>query len=137
MKKMLFVLSGILVCADGMAGEYDFRCLKSSDANNLIRLQFNFPANDEEVGYVTYQKGSGRIQVKNTNTKEIRRGSGGKPSELEVEWVETIANGEGGKYLVRSQAARIYDFKYIRKKDGKVFRFVEDFDASVESGCKW
>ena len=137
MKKMIFVFLGILACANVMASENDFRCLKSLNANNPIRLRFDFPDQDEKIGYVTYQKGSERIQVKNTNTKETRKASDGRSSEFEAEWVETIANSEGGKYLIRNQAARIYDFKYIRKKDGKVFRFVEDFEALVENGCRW
>lgn len=137
MRKTISVFLGILACANVIAGENDFRCLKSLDTKNPIRLQFDFPAQDKKVGYVTYQKVSELIQVKNTNTKEIRRASGGRPSEFEAEWVEKFASGEGGTYLVRSQAARIYDFKYIRKKDGKVFRFVEDLDASVGKGCQW
>lgn len=138
MRKLLLAFLGLfLICTHVMARELDFRCLISSELSNPVRLQFDFPSDDGKIGYVSYQKGSGKIQVKNTRTKETRRLTGGRPSEFETEWVEVTASDSGGRYLVKTQAARIYDFKYIRKKDGRVFRFVEDLEASGDNGCTW
>ncbi len=89
------------------------------------------------IGYVTYQNGSGRIPVKNINVKETREVPGGRPSEFKAEWQEVSPDNSGGKYIVISQGARVYEFKYIRKKDGKVFRFEEDIESSDEDGCDW
>lgn len=120
-----------------ISGEDEFRCLTSVGVKNPLKLQFDFPSGKQELGYVTYQNGSGKIPVKNTSVKETRKVPGGRPSELTAEWQEVGPDSSGGKYIIVSQGARIYEFKYIRKKDGKIFRFEEDMDASSENGCNW
>jgi hypothetical protein len=126
-----------LLTSGAVADEYDFRCLKSVGLKNPLRLQFDFPSGDQDSGYVTYQNGSGKIQVKSIIEKETRAVPGGRPSEFETEWQEITLNESGGKYIVVSQGARVYGFKYIRKKDGQIFKFEEDLQSSGEKGCEW
>ncbi|MCK9393090.1 MAG: hypothetical protein M0Q01_16155 [Syntrophales bacterium] len=116
----------------------DFRCLKSIGGKTPVRLQFVFTAEDKpDVGYVIYQKGNRPIAVKMIKEREVRRVKGGGPSEYEAQWEEITSDGTGGKYIVVSQGARINEFRYIRKKDGKQFKFEEDLEAWAEKGCEW
>lgn len=128
---------GIFLCKPVAADENEFRCLKSVGSKNPVRLQFTFQADKDDRGYVTYQRGSGRILVRKTGEKEKRRLPGGRPSEFETTWEEITTNGSGGSYVMVSQGARLSDFKYIRKKDGKVLQFEEESEASTETGCRW
>ncbi len=121
----------------GAQDENDFRCLKSIGLKSPLRLQFVFRTDKNDLGYVTYQGGSGRIAVKKTKEKELRRVLGGRPSEFETQWQEITSDETGGTYFIISQGALISEFRYIRKKDGKIFRFEEDIDASAEKGCEW
>ncbi|MFA5182696.1 MAG: hypothetical protein WC405_15340 [Syntrophales bacterium] len=115
----------------------DFRCLKSIGGKTPLRLQFVFNTDKPDVGYVIYNNGSGPIAVKMIKEREVRRVKGGGPSEYEAQWEEITSDGTGGKYIVVSQGARIYEFRYIRKKDGKQFKFEEDVESITEKGCKW
>ena len=137
MNKLFGVLIGILFCTSAAADENDFRCLKSIGAKTPLRLQFVFQTDKPDVGYVVYQNGSGPIAVKKLKEREVREVPGGRPSVSEAQWEEITSDGTGGKYVVVSQGARIYEFRYIRKKDGKVFKFEEDLEASTEEGCEW
>jgi hypothetical protein len=119
-----------------MADQNDFRCLKSVGLKNTLRVQFVFRSDKDDVGYVIYQNGSKPIPVKRLKEKELKRVPGGRPSEFETQWREITSDGIGGTYIFVSQGARIDNFRYIRK-DGKVFRFVEDIDASTDNGCEW
>lgn len=119
------------------ADEGDFRCLKSVSLKNPVRLQFTFRSDKDDLGYVTYQKGSGRIPVKKISEKELRQVPVGRPSEFEMTWEEIAPDGSGGRYVMIVQGARIYGFKYIGKKNGKVLKFEEDIDAFSEKGCVW
>jgi hypothetical protein len=67
----------------------------------------------------------------------VQKVTGGRPSVTEAQWEEITSDGTGGKYVIVSQGARIYEFRYIRKKDGKLFKFEEDIEASTENGCEW
>ncbi|HAJ26741.1 MAG TPA: hypothetical protein DCG53_05775 [Syntrophus sp. (in: bacteria)] len=115
----------------------DFRCLKSIGGKTPLRLQFVFNTDKPDVGYVIYKNGSGPIAVKMIKEREVRRVKGGGPSEYEAQWEEITSDGTGGKYNVVSQGARISEFRYIRKKDGKQFKFEEDVESITEKGCKW
>jgi hypothetical protein len=132
MNKLFGVLVGIFVCSSVVADENDFRCLKSIGLKSPIRLQFVFRTDKHDLGYVIYQNGSGPIPVKRLNERELRAAPGGRPSEFETHWQET-----GGTYVVVSQGALINDFRYIRRKDGKIINFEEDLDAFTEKGCEW
>ncbi|MDE1463680.1 hypothetical protein [Spartinivicinus poritis] len=125
-----------LASLNAIADESEFRCLKSVGLNSSIKLQFNFPTDNENFGYVSYQKGSGKIPVKNTK-EESKEISVGRPLEFTREWEEVTSDGTGGKYILVSQGGLIYEFKYIRKKDGKVYSFEEDYQAIAENGCQW
>lgn len=134
---LVTVVTGIFFCTPVAADESDFRCFKSIGLKNPVRLQFTFRADKDDLGYVTYQRGSGRMQVKKISEKELRRMPGGRPGEFEMTWEEITPNGPGGRYVMVSQGARIYDFRYIRKNDGKALKFEEDLDAFSEKGCDW
>ena len=142
MYKLIGILVGILVCTSVCtsvaADENDFRCLKSIGVKTPLRLQFVFQTDKPDVGSVIYQNGSRPIAVKMIKEREVRRVKGGGPSELEAQWEEITSDGTGGKYIFVSQGALISDFRYIRKKDGKLFKFEEDVEAaSTEEGCEW
>ena len=136
MNKLFGVLIAILVCTSVAADENDFRCLKSIGVKTPLRLQFVFQTDKPDVGYVIYQNGSRPIEVKKLKEREVRRVPGGRPSEFETQWREVTSDGTGGTYVFVSQGAHIDNFRYIRK-DGKIFRFVEDLDASTDNGCEW
>jgi hypothetical protein len=136
MNKLFSVLVGVLIYSSVVADENDFRCFKSIDLKSPLRLQFVFQTDKADFGYVSYQNDSGAIPVKRLKEKELKRAPGGS-SEFEFQWQETTADGTGGMYVVVSQGALISKFRYIRKKDGKIFQFEEDIDASTEKGCDW
>lgn len=127
----------VFLCKPAAAEENDFRCLKSVGPKNSARLQFTFRADKDDLGYVSYQRGTGRIQVNKINEKELKRIPGGRPSEFETTWEEITPDGSGGRYVMVSQGARLYNFRYIRKKDGKVLKFEEDLEAFTDKGCDW
>ena len=127
---------GFLAVGSAIADQNDFRCLKSVGLKNTLRIQFVFQSDKDDVGYVIYQNGSRPIPVKRLNEKELKRVPGGRPSEFETQWQEITSDGTGGTYVYVSQGALLDNFRYIRK-DGKIFRFVEDLDASTDSGCEW
>lgn len=129
-------LLGFFLAGPVIADPNDFRCLKSVGLKKTLRLQFTFPADSGDVGSVTYENGSGPISVKRLKEKELRRVPGGRPSEFEIDWTEITPDGNGGRYVFISQGAIIDNFRYIRK-DGKVFRFEEDVEASGDNGCTW
>jgi hypothetical protein len=137
MNKLFGILISIIVCTSSAADVNDFRCLKSIGLKTPLRLQFVFQTDKPDMGYVIYQNGSQPIAVKIIKEREVQRVPGGRPSEIEAQWEEITSDGTGGKYIIVSQGARIYEFRYIRKKDGKIFKFEEDLDASTEDGCKW
>lgn len=137
MKILIGLMFVVLFCSGAAADENDFRCFKSVGLKNPLMLQFDFPSGNQDLGYVTYQNGSRKIPVKNINEKEIRAIPGGRPSEFKTEWQEVVPDNSGGRYIVVSQGARVYEFKYIRKKDGKIFKFEEDPESSSEKGCEW
>jgi hypothetical protein len=136
MNRLIRVLAGFLLASGASADEIDFRCLKSVGLKNTIRLQFVFQTDKEDVGYVRYQNGSGRVPVKRMQEKELRRVPGGGPSAVETQWAEIAPDGTIGTYAIVSQGARISEVRYLRK-DGKLFRFEEDLDASTDQGCEW
>lgn len=134
---LIVAITGIFLCRPAAADENDFRCLTSVGLKNPVRLQFTFRADKEDLGYVTYQRGSGRIQVKKISEKELRRVSGSRPSEFEMTWQEIMPDGFGGRYIMVVQGARIYDFSYIGKKSSKAMKFEEDLEAFTDKGCDW
>lgn len=134
---LLVVVAGMLICKPVFADANDFRCLISVGPKKPVRLQFTFQSGKDDLGYVTYQRGSGRIQVKKISEKELRRVPGGRPSELEMTWEEITPDGSGGRYVMVVQGARIYDFRYMGKQSGKTLKFEEDLEAFSETGCNW
>ena len=137
MNRLFWGLIGVLVCSHAMADEADFRCFRSAGPTSSVRLQFVIQTEKVGSGYVVTQKGSGPIPIKLLQEKELNRGPGGRPSEVEAKWQEITPNGRGGTYIVVSQGALISKFRYIRKKDGKNFLFEEDTDTVTENGCVW
>ncbi len=137
MKKWLCVLFASLTCGSALAGEDDFRCLVTVGEKNPIRLQFVFPADNSDIAQVTYQHGSGAIPVKRITERTVEEAPGGRPWLFESVWEETTKDGGGGKYFIQTQGGRIEAFKYVRRKDGKVFKFEEDLDSTGETKCEW
>ena len=137
MNRLIGVLvPGFLAAGSAMAGQDDFRCLKSVGLKNTLRIQFVLQSGNDDVGYVIYKGGSARIPIRNLKEKELKRGPEGRPSEFETQWEEMTSDGTGGRYAYISQGALIDNFRYIRK-DGKIFKFVEDVDSSTDNGCAW
>jgi hypothetical protein len=136
MNRLIGVLAGLLLASAAIADENDFRCLKSVGLKSTLRLQFVFQTEKEDVGYVRYQTGSGPVPVKRMQEKVLFRSSGGRPAAVETQWSEITAGGTTGTYAIVSQGARISEVRYLRK-DGKMFRFEEDLDASTDKGCEW
>lgn len=134
--RLIGVLAGIAVVSTAIADENDFRCLKSVGLKKPIRLQFVFKTEQNDIGFVKYENGSGLIEVKRIREKETMRVPGGRPSEFETTWREVIPNGTGGTYVVVSQGALINGFRYIRQ-DGKKFKFEVDFEVTSRDGCEW
>ena len=137
MNKLFVFLIVMLFCASVAADENDFRCLKSIGGKTPLRLQFIFQTDKPDTGYAIYQNGSRPIAVKMLKEREVRRIPGGGPSVVEAQWEEITSDGSGGKYIMVSQGARINEFRYIRKKDGKLFKFEEDIEEWTEKGCAW
>ncbi len=137
MKKLSGVLFASLLCGNAWAGEDDFRCLVSVGMKNPIRLQFVFPGDNSDIGHVTYQNGSGALPVKRISERTVEEVPGGRPWLFESVWEENAKDGGGGKYVIQTQGARIEEFKYIRKKDGRVFKFEEDPYSTGEEKCEW
>ncbi len=136
MHRLMGVLFIFLAASSALADQNDFRCLKSVGLKNTLKIQFTFRSDLDGTGYVIYQGGSGPIPVTRRMEKELKRVPGGRPSAFEAQWQETASDGTGGTYVFISQGALIDNFRYIRK-DGKIFKFVEDLDASADNGCEW
>jgi hypothetical protein len=133
MNRLIGVLViGFLLASSAIADQNDFRCFKSIGLKNTLRIQFVFQSDNDDVGYVIYKGGSARIPVKRLKEKELKRVPGGRPSEFETQWREITSDETGGTYVYVSQGALIDNFRYIRK-DGKIFKFIEDLDASTDN----
>ena len=65
---------------------------------------------------------------------ELRRVDGGRPSEIETQWIEVTTTPSAGRYVYTNEAALIDDFHYIRS-DGRVFKFVDDSDLMDAGRC--
>lgn len=133
---MRFLALALVACACGQAqaGPDDFRCFVSIGHQPPIRLEIDFTSADG--GHVTYERGHGTIPVVLAEDKAIQS-TRDRPDETMMRWKEDEAKGAGGEYVMISQGARVSDFRYIRKRDGKVFRFEEDLQASGENACTW
>jgi hypothetical protein len=136
MKKILMLFFGLALNHIAFADENDFRCLQSINLKKPIRLQFNYPQDTQKPGSVTYSNSKISIPVKLNSEKTIKKAPNGRPWVFQAVWEEIPDTGIGGKYIITSQAANIYEFKYVRN-DGKVFMFEVNIDASTENGCKW
>jgi hypothetical protein len=137
MKRRLAILLLLIVAAPAVWADQDtVRCLRSIGLKTPLRLQLGISSETDDRGYVLYQGGSGRIPLKLLKVTELRKVYGGRPSEFETQWVEMPPSGSGGRYIYINQGAIIDDFRYIRK-DGRVFKFVDDPDAYADDRCTW
>jgi hypothetical protein len=136
MNRRVGILFIFLAVSSAIADQNDFRCLKSVGLKNTLRLQFVLQTDKDDTGHVVYQHGSAPIPIKKIKEKALNRVPEGRPSAFENQWREITADGNGGTYIFVSQGAQIDTFRYIRK-DGKVFNFAEDIDASTDNGCEW
>ena len=130
-------LVALVGCAGANALEPDqFRCFKSVDQPHPIRLEFVVSDGPQHASYVIYEHGDGRIPLDVLGEKTLAASAQGRPDEIESRWRETGPDG-GGEYVMVSQGAVVSDFRYVRKRDGKTFRFEEDTAASGVHGCTW
>lgn len=113
----------------------DFRCFKSIDQPKPIRLEFVLSDGPNHDSYVIYEHGHGRVPVDQVKMRTVES-SADRPNTFEMRWKETGPDA-GGEYVFVSQGAVVSDFRYIRTRDGKVFRFEEDTAASGDHGCTW
>lgn len=140
MRKLLFflvLLAASALVSAAVAGPDDFRCFKSVGIEPPIRLEIVFPDAHDQAGYVLYAHGSGKIPIVEVASTLAAPMPKDRPGEFVSTFREAAADGPGGVYVMTSQGAVVYDFRYIRKRDGKVFRFAEDVQASGEHGCTW
>lgn len=119
------------------AGPDDFRCFKSVGIEPPVRLEIVFPDAHDQDGYVLYERGGRKIPIVEVASNLAAPMPMNRPGEFVSTFRETATNGSGGEYVMTSQGAVVYDFRYIRRRDGKVFRFEEDVQASGEQACTW
>lgn len=130
----LILAFAVLASPQTLADPDDFRCFKSINHQPPIRLEIAFT--DAKGGLVTYEHGHGRIPVVLTDNTVVHA-TQDRPDETIMRWTEDSTVGAGGEYVMISQGARVFAFRYVRKKDGKVFQFEEDLEASGENSCTW
>jgi hypothetical protein len=133
MKTILACMFALLLCASAAADENDFRCFQSTGLKKPIRLQLTFPKSANGLGSVRYQNGSAAIPIKGVGEVTVDEVPG-RPWMFQTDWKEMVKGG--GKYVVVSQGARVYEFRYHRA-DGKTFTFEEDQAAAAETACSW
>jgi hypothetical protein len=138
MKRHLALLLLLMVAALPVSADQEnVRCLRSIGVQPLIRIQFDVGSDSDSNGSVLYQGGTGPIPLKLLKVTELRRGVGGRPSEFETQWLEWTGPASSvGRYVYTNQGALIDDFRYIRK-DGRIFKFVDDADALNVGRCTW
>lgn len=138
MKRHLALLLLLMVAAPPVSAAQDnVRCLRSIGVQPLLRIQFGLGSDSDSSGYVLYQGSPGPIPLKLLKVTELRRVDGGRPSEFETQWLEvTSPPASAGRYVYTNQGALIDDFRYIRK-DGRIFKFVDDADALGLGRCTW
>lgn len=117
----------------------DFRCL-SSTAGKPVHLEFRVfadPASNWTGGYVKYQGAKKVVVIAPGKTVVTDRPEGDRPWEFETTWLELTEGRVTGEYVVVSQGANIYGFRYTSKATGKVFEFEQDIAATGERACEW
>lgn len=124
----------MLVCSASHAGN-DFRCLTTTDTDKPIRLNFSFPADDQNIGYVQYEKGSKPIAVKRGKEVTLENSAGDRPWLFQTDWKEL--SKPYGVYRVVSQGAIIESVEYTAPNKHKSVLFNEDISSENEDGCAW
>lgn len=137
-RSLWFVLFAASMLAPAAMADPDaFRCFESVGVKPPIRLEIVFPGANDQGGYVRYEHGGERIPIVSVATDLAAPMPKDRPGEFVSTFREVAPGGSGGEYVMTSQGAVVYDFRYIRKRDGKVFRFKEDGSASGEDSCTW
>ncbi|HQF54671.1 MAG TPA: hypothetical protein PK208_06110 [Fibrobacteria bacterium] len=114
-----------------------FLCFEAPGKKAPIQLQFDLPAEGQELTSVTYRKGNGTIQLRKVSEKEVDDGPDGRPSLIRTVWEEIVPTGKkGGRYEMDAQGAVVYSFQY-KRPDGKKFDFTAVDDAEGAEGCEW
>ena len=137
MKRCLAVLLFLVVTAPPVrAGQDNVRCLRSIGVQPLQRLQFALRSGSPSSGYVLYQGGRGPTPLRLLKVIELRKAQGGRPSEVETQWLEVTAPESAGRYVYTNEGSSIDDFQSIRR-DGSIVRFVDDADVLEAGRCAW
>ena len=119
------------------ASAQQFLCFEAPGKKAPIQLQFDLPAEGQELASVTYRKGNGALQLRKVSEKEMDDVPDGRPSLIRTVWEEIAPGGKkGGRYEMDTQGAVVYRFQY-KRPDGKKFDFTAVEDAEGAEGCEW
>lgn len=131
--KAAFALSVLATSASAQ----QFLCFEAPGKSAPIQLQFDLPAEGQELAAVTYRKGAGAIQLTKVSEKEMDDGPDGRPSLIRTVWEEIVPGGKkSGRYEMDTQGAVVYRFQY-KRPDGKKFDFTVVDDVEGVDGCEW
>ncbi len=137
MKRRLAVLLFLVTTAPAVrAGQDNVRCLRSIGVQPLQRLQFALRSGSPSSGYVVYHGGRGPTPLRLLKVTELRKAQGGRPSEVETQWLEVTAPESARRYVYTNEGSSIDDFQSIRR-DGSIVRFVDDADVLEAGRCAW
>jgi hypothetical protein len=137
MKRRLAILLLLIIAAPAVWADQDnVRCLRSIGVQPLLRIQFGLDSTNDSSGHVLYQGCQGVVPLKLLKVTELRRADGGRPSEIEIQWIKVTTTPSAGRYLYTNEGALIDDFHYIRS-DGRVFKSVDDSDGLDAGRCTW
>ncbi len=137
MKRGVAVLLFLFTAASPVrAGQDNVRCLRSIGVQPLQRIQFGLKSNSDTSAYVLFQGSRGPTPLTLLKVSELSKAEGGRPSEVETQWLELTAPESAGRYVYTNLGTLIDDFQYIRK-DGTIVRFVDDSDVLDAGTCVW
>ena len=137
MKLFFGFVCATLLCGtiSAQSDQNEMRCLKSVGLKHPVRLQFEFPGPNQQLGYVTYEHGTGKIAVKQLDLKETEKVRN-RPSFFTLKFEEVTPNHSGGTYTLVTQGAMVEDAEY-KRQDGKIFHFEDDSTAMGDKACTW
>lgn len=123
----LFLYTGALVVGSAQ----DTRCFKSVKGKSKVLFTVN---DDWKGGYVKYCNQKDSIPVKHLSTKSLEDYDG-RPSLFEHKFAEYYNGKLNGWYILQSQGAVVYGFKYKRKKDNRIIEFENEYNLDDNGNC--
>lgn len=118
--------------------EVDFRCLTGGESNP-VHLEWRTFADVPTkwvAAYVRYQKSRTPITLvfKSSEATETPKG---RPWAFTSHWLEVVDGQVSGEYVVVSQGANIYGFRYTNFRSRKTTDFWQDLAAMQGDACVW